>query len=128
MYGESILSPHPLMSAPDTIRFAWQCCTAILPEVNFKGSEHSHSFFPFSFIDSFDLHFRPNGNSYAIIEGDIPDLTSFSSCFWLKLAEATPVKQAMTLISYSNLKYQKAFLLSTRGLSINIYAQDSPVL
>lgn len=78
-------------------------------------------------LDSFDLHFRPNGNSYAIIEGDIPDLTSFSSCFWLKLAEATPVKQAMTLISYSNLKYQKAFLLSTRGLSINIYAQDSPV-
>ncbi|XP_074617862.1 C-reactive protein-like isoform X2 [Acropora palmata] len=78
-------------------------------------------------LDSFDLHFRPNENSYAIIEGDIPDLTSFSCCFWLKLAEATAVKQDMTLISYSNLKYRKAFLLSTRGLKMNIYAQDFPV-
>lgn len=96
--------------------------------MNFKGSEHSHTFFPFSFIDSFDLHFRPNENSYAIIEGDIPDLTSFSCCFWLKLAEATAVKQVMTLISYSNLKYRKAFVLSTGGRSISIYAEGLPVL
>lgn len=72
---------------------------------------------------SFDLYFPQNTDGYAITEDiGIPDMTSFSVCFWVKLIYESG--STVTLLSYSNSVYDAAFLLDTQGLTINIYMDD----
>ena len=52
----------------------------------------------------------------------MPDMTSFSVCFWVKLIYESG--STVTLLSYSNSVYDAAFLLDTEGLTINIYMDD----
>ena len=76
------------------------------------------------FTESFDLNFPNNSDGYAITEDiPIPDMTSFSVCFWVQLIHAG-LSTTVTLMSYSNSVYEKAFLLDTQGLTINIYMDD----
>ncbi|XP_020613398.1 pentraxin fusion protein-like [Orbicella faveolata] len=49
-------------------------------------------------------------------------MTSFSVCFWVQLIYASG--STVTLLSYSNSVYEKAFLLDTQGVTINIYMDD----
>lgn len=79
------------------------------------------------FTESFDLYFPKNSDGYAITEeSPIPDMTSFSVCFWVKLIFTGPAPgPTATLVSYSNSVYEKAFLLDTQGLTINIYMDNA---
>ena len=101
-------------------------------------SEEAHdfsklTFFCCHFIEPFDVNFPQYsaGAGYAITD-DIPDMTSFSFCFWVKLvykpSGAGGLKSSMTLLSYTNAKFQKAYLLETYGFAVNIYMDDQGIL
>ena len=87
------------------------------------------SFFCCHFIEPFDVNFpQPSsGGGYAITD-DIPDMTSFSFCFWVKLFHNAVGSKSMALLSYTNSKFQKAYLLETYGSAIDIYMDDEPIV
>ena len=94
-------------------------------------SEEAHDFFKtnffcFHFIEPFDVNFPQYSDSYAITD-DIPDMTSFSFCFWVKLDHDPVGFNKMTFLSYTNSKFQKAYLLDTYGGEISIYMDDENV-
>lgn len=79
------------------------------------------------FTEPIDLCFPPNSDGYAITEDSaIPDMMSFSVCFWVKLIFTSG--QTATLLSYSTSVYEKAFVLDTQGITLDIYMDDAPYL
>ena len=82
----------------------------------------------YDIAESFDLHFPQNSDGYAITDpSPIPDMVSFSVCFWIKLIPFPgPVSDAPvhTLLSYSNADYEKAFLLQTKGVTVDINMEN----
>ena len=82
----------------------------------------------YDIAESFDLHFPQNSDGYAITDpSPIPDMVSFSVCFWIKLipfpgqVSDAPVT---SLVSYSTADYEKAFHLQTKGVTIDISMDD----
>jgi len=76
----------------------------------------------------FDLSFPGDSDDGYAITDDVPDMMSFSVCFWLKLVYPAGSIKTMALLSYSNSKYDSAYILDTQGSSINIYMDDMAVL
>ena len=76
--------------------------------------------------ESLDLHFLQDSNGYALVTDGIPDMMSFSVCFWVKLIYRYPAGSlnTMTLLSYSNSKYDKAYVVDTQGGSVNTFMDD----
>ena len=96
-------------------------------------SEVAHAFlktyfFCCHFIEPFDVNF-PQYSAYGgyAITDDIPDMTSFSFCFWVKLVYNPGGSKSMTLLSYTNAKFQKAYLLDANGSAIDIYMDDQAI-
>ena len=85
-------------------------------------------FFYHPFIGPFDLSFPGDSDDGYAITDDVPDMMSFSVCFWLKLVYPAGSIKTMALLSYSNSKYDNAYILDTQGSSINIYMDDMAVL
>ncbi|KAM7438794.1 hypothetical protein ABFA07_011767 [Porites harrisoni] len=77
-------------------------------------------------ISGSDLHFLQDSNGYALVTNGIPDMMSFSVCFWVKLIYRYPAGSlnTMTLLSYSNSKYDTAYLVNTQGGSVNTLMDD----
>ncbi|KAL9979868.1 hypothetical protein ACROYT_G017592 [Oculina patagonica] len=77
--------------------------------------------------EPFDLYFPPNSDGYAVTEDSaIPDMMSFSVCFWVKLKFTSG--PTATLLSYSTSVYKKAFVLDTQGITLNIHMDGGPYL
>ena len=76
--------------------------------------------------ESLDFHFLEDSNGYVLVTDGIPDMMSFSVCFWVKLIYRYPAGSwnTMALLSYSNSKYDKAYLVNTQGGSVNTYIDD----